>query len=863
MPLPVPNLDDRDFTTLVEQARQRVSAACPGWTDLSPSDPGSVLLEAFAFLTETLIYRVNRLPEKAYVEFLRLLGVTLHPPSGAVARLRFERGTGLERALEVPRGTRVSVQGGGSGGEAPMFVTTRAVTFGVGEAAAEVLAQHAEVVAAELAGHGTGLPGQAVQARRAPLLAPSGDELDLVVGVEAAPGELDERQPAREHAGKSYRVWREVEHFARLDEGACVYVADRLAGRITFAPGARLPGPDGLLEERERPLAAVPAAGREIRLWYRRGGGPDGNVAAGTLTVLKDTLPGLRVTNPQAAAGGRAAESVENALRRGPLELHSLQRTVTAQDFELVARRASGAVARAKALTQAALWRHAVPGTVEVLLVPELPAELRIAGEVDSARLRAAESDSALQRVAQVLDERRPLGTRCIPKWARYKTVTVHARVVAQRAEDAGPLRARVLQRLRRTLSPLPAAGDSGGWGFGQSLRASHVYDIVLAEPGVSYVDQVRFEVDEAPEAGVTSLCADAFQARTFFASAGDALYRTANDGEGWELLARFPGEAAELVRAHPDVPGHLVLVTHLATAGGACRLHVSRDCGESFEPARDVSFQVRDVAFSVRRGVPVLLLATDVGLYELLLVPGATPVPVLVDAADPDLPLYALAAVPPAGLRGDVHVAVAAQGQRGVYLSREGGRPGSFRPIGLQGEDVRVLAVQLDGPRAFLWAGVYAAAGDAGKGCFAWELRLEDPPEGWRAFAQGWNGGSCFALAFRGGHVAAATHRAGVVEIEPTRPGAGWQSPEVNCGLPLRDPGRFHPVDSVCADPQGRVLLSAGLQGIQRRAVEAPRYEPVSRREFTNQVTLPETWLFCSGAHDVSVVSEDALSGD
>jgi hypothetical protein len=255
--------------------------------------------------------------------------------------------------------------------------------------------------------------------------------------------------------------------------------------------------------------------------------------------------------------------------------------------------------------------------------------------------------------------------------------------------------------------------------------------------------------------------------------------------------------------------------------------------------------------------------MATDVGLYELPLAPGATPVPVLVDAADPDLPLYAVAAAPPAGLRGDVHVAVAAQGQRGVYLSREGGRPGSFRPIGLQGEDARVLAVQLDGPRAFLWAGVFAAAGDAGKGCLAWELRLEDPPEGWRAFGQGWNGGSCFALAFRAGHVVAATHRAGVVELEPTRPGATWQAPEVNCGLPLRDPGRFHPVDAVCADGAGRVLLSGGVQGIQRRAVQAARYVPVSRREFTSQVTLPETWLFCSGAHDIDVVSEDALPGD
>lgn len=50
------------------------------WTDLSPGDPGMVILELFAHLTEIMIYRLNRLPEKAYIEFLRLLGVRLQPP---------------------------------------------------------------------------------------------------------------------------------------------------------------------------------------------------------------------------------------------------------------------------------------------------------------------------------------------------------------------------------------------------------------------------------------------------------------------------------------------------------------------------------------------------------------------------------------------------------------------------------------------------------------------------------------------------------------------------------------------------------------------------------------------------------------
>ena len=86
MPLPSPNLDDRSFAQLVEEARARIAASCPAWTDLSIGDPGMALVEVFAYLTETLIYRFNRVPEKAYVEFLRLLERPAGQPNPAPPR---------------------------------------------------------------------------------------------------------------------------------------------------------------------------------------------------------------------------------------------------------------------------------------------------------------------------------------------------------------------------------------------------------------------------------------------------------------------------------------------------------------------------------------------------------------------------------------------------------------------------------------------------------------------------------------------------------------------------------------------------------------------------------------------------------
>ena len=129
MPLPLPNLDDRNFAQLTEEARRIIAQHAPGWTDLSPSDPGIVLLEVFAHLTETMIYRLNLLPQKAYIAFLGLLGVSIHPPSAASVTLHFSRSRPGDQPIEIPRGTRVTVGRSDGASEPPVFLTSSTVTI--------------------------------------------------------------------------------------------------------------------------------------------------------------------------------------------------------------------------------------------------------------------------------------------------------------------------------------------------------------------------------------------------------------------------------------------------------------------------------------------------------------------------------------------------------------------------------------------------------------------------------------------------------------------------------------------------------------------------------------------------------------
>ncbi|HWN41046.1 MAG TPA: baseplate J/gp47 family protein [Thermoanaerobaculia bacterium] len=73
MSIPHPTLDDRSYADLLEEARALIPSLAPKWTNHNPSDPGITLVELFAWLTEMLIYRVNRLPEENTLAFLRLL----------------------------------------------------------------------------------------------------------------------------------------------------------------------------------------------------------------------------------------------------------------------------------------------------------------------------------------------------------------------------------------------------------------------------------------------------------------------------------------------------------------------------------------------------------------------------------------------------------------------------------------------------------------------------------------------------------------------------------------------------------------------------------------------------------------------
>jgi baseplate J-like protein len=88
MPITLPKIDDRRYQDLLDEALARIPLHTAEWTNFNRSDPGVTLIEVFAFLTESLLYRANQIPKRTRAKFFQLLQLPLQtatPARGLVA----------------------------------------------------------------------------------------------------------------------------------------------------------------------------------------------------------------------------------------------------------------------------------------------------------------------------------------------------------------------------------------------------------------------------------------------------------------------------------------------------------------------------------------------------------------------------------------------------------------------------------------------------------------------------------------------------------------------------------------------------------------------------------------------------------
>jgi predicted phage baseplate assembly protein len=222
---------------------------------------------------------------------------------------------------------------------------------------------------------------------------------------------------------------------------------------------------------------AQPASGAEnVTATYRTGIGPDGNVAAGTLTLLQTRPFGIRaVSNPTPASGGVAPEILEDARRNAPVTVLTLDRIVSLRDFEDFVRSFTG-IGKAQAVR---LWNgHTHFVYITVATTDGKPIDTK---STLYANLRAA-IDAARDPVQPIDVQGHKQRAFSLSAGMFIDQRYVHEEVIAQ---------------AKRALLEAFAFEKRN---FGQPVTAAEVMTIIQAVPGVIAVDLDKFKLDHVPE---------------------------------------------------------------------------------------------------------------------------------------------------------------------------------------------------------------------------------------------------------------------------------------------------------------------------------------------------------------------------
>lgn len=112
MTIPLPNLDDRRWDDLVQEGRSLIPIHSPDWTDHNVHDPGIMLMELLAWITETDLYWLNRVPDAHRRQFLKLAGVTPQPPQPAhtILQITFPGEQAKHSPQRIPAGVQFEVE---------------------------------------------------------------------------------------------------------------------------------------------------------------------------------------------------------------------------------------------------------------------------------------------------------------------------------------------------------------------------------------------------------------------------------------------------------------------------------------------------------------------------------------------------------------------------------------------------------------------------------------------------------------------------------------------------------------------------------------------------------------------------------
>lgn len=338
-------------------------------------------------------------------------------------------------------------------------------------------ARHHITIRDEILGSSDASPLQQFSLLRSPLL--EGEVIEVRERQAPPEEELEDLgedavRPLGEDTDEVWVRWRRVDSFFESGPRSRHYTIDHQRGSVAFGDGRKgMMPPEG--------------SNNIVARRYQIGGGSSGNVNPDTLTSLNRALSYIdSVTNPIAATGGTDREGVDEAKERAPYTIKSRDRAVTAEDFEMLALRASTSIARAKCVPD-----RSNRGAVTLVVLPKAEPGTR------GLTRRLVPSNEVLRYIKRYLDHRRLVGTILNVVRPRYRDLSLKVTLLRRTVGTSDRLRREIADKLRTYLHPLVGGRNSKGWEFGRAVLKTELIHVVEEVPGVEGVDSLEILDEE------------------------------------------------------------------------------------------------------------------------------------------------------------------------------------------------------------------------------------------------------------------------------------------------------------------------------------------------------------------------------
>jgi hypothetical protein len=377
----IPTIDytNKDFQSLRQAMFNLARYRLPEWTDQSPSDLGSLLIDLFAYMGDVLLYYQDRVANESFpataverrsvLNAMRLIGYQLAPPVPASVELSLVFNPPAPAAssiVTIPQGAQFATAPAGG---------LPAQTFEYLDPSTDIDLKSDQV---QPRADGkllySGLPLLQCTQQSTSSLGSSTGEPNLMLSIPGTPVILSTLL-VEVNEGSGWVTWDRRDSLlydTAADGSVSLSASDARDYYVQFDENdvAWVVFGDGTYGRRP------PVGVNNIRATYRLGGGSAGNVPANSITVANTAIPLLdSVTNPGPAAGGADHEDIRHAVAFGPLAFRSGQRAVTLNDYTALAQQAGGV---AKVRGQAPNWN-----TIELYVAPQgdslspVPEQLR------------------------------------------------------------------------------------------------------------------------------------------------------------------------------------------------------------------------------------------------------------------------------------------------------------------------------------------------------------------------------------------------------------------------------------------------------------------------------------------------------